>query len=110
MQLTGAYVRLMHGPARTGLPKAVLIGAHLSLAADPDRVRPLLLKAKEIREIANDIETKGKTAVPLSIHYKRGWAKVLIGVGKGRKAYDKRQLLKDRDVDRQQRADLKSGR
>ncbi len=110
VQLTGAYVRLMHGPARTGLPKAVLIGAHLSLAADPDRVRPLLLKAKEIREIANDIETKGKTAVPLSIHYKRGWAKVLIGVGKGRKAYDKRQLLKDRDVDRQQRADLKSGR
>jgi SsrA-binding protein len=106
VQLTGAYVRLLHGKGKP-LPEVLLIGAHFAQAVDPERSRPLLLKAKEIRELEGELSTKGKTAVPLSIHFKRGWAKILLGVGKGRKTYDKRQLLKERDIEKQQRSVLK---
>ena len=107
-QLTGAYVRFMHGK-RSGkaLPEAVIVGSHFALAADPERTRALLLHAKEIEKIREAVEVKGQTAVPLSIHLKRGWAKVIIGVGKGRKGYDKRELLKERDIERDTRAATK---
>ncbi|HSI20116.1 MAG TPA: SsrA-binding protein, partial [Verrucomicrobiae bacterium] len=102
VQLTGAYVRLMQG--RGQLPKPVVIGVHLSLSKDPERTRALLLNAKELRMLVDEIGQKGKTAVPLDIHFRRGWAKLTIGIGKGRKRYDKRELLKTRDLDRQERA------
>ena len=110
LQLTGAYVKLMRGGVESNrLPKAVLVGLHLSQAADPERTRPLLLHSKEIRFLEEQLSVKGKTAVPLNIHLKRGWAKVLIGVGSGRKQRDKRQLLKDRDVTREVQRAIKDG-
>lgn len=102
-QLTGAYVKLLSG-GRGRLPKPVVVGMHLSLAKDPERVRPLLLSAREIRILAEELSEKGKTAVPLDIHISHGWAKVTVGIGSGRKRYDKRELIKSRDLDRQQRA------
>lgn len=98
VQLTGAYVRLLQG--RRKLPKAVLIGMHLSLAKEPERTRALLLHAKELRLLESELGQEGKTAVPLSIHFKRGWAKANIGIGKGRKVRDKRELIKKRDLER----------
>lgn len=99
IQLTGSYVRLIQG--KKNLPKPVLIGMHLSLAKDPERNRTLLLTAKELEHIAEEMNQKGKTAIPVEVHFKRGWAKLTIGIGKGRKKYDKRELLKQRDIDRQ---------
>jgi SsrA-binding protein len=104
-QLTGAYVKLLQG--ERNLPKAVLIGMHLSLAKEPERTRPILLSAKEIRLLAEELGQKGTTAVPLDVHLKRGWAKLTIGIGKGRKKYDKRELLKERDIERHE---LRHGR
>jgi SsrA-binding protein len=107
VQLTGAYVKLLQG--KNLLPRPVLIGMHLATAKDPQRVRDLLLKAKELRQISEALKQKGKAAVPLDVHFRHGWAKVTIGIGSGRKKYDKRALLKERDLDRQQRATLKRG-
>jgi SsrA-binding protein len=105
VQLTGAYVKLLKGKKK--LPRPVLVGMHLSLAKDPERTRDVLLKARELESLVEALNQKGKTAVPLNVHFKRGWAKLLLGVGKGRKKYDKRELLKQRDLERQQRSNAK---
>jgi SsrA-binding protein len=106
LQLAGGYVKLLN-KGRSTLPKVVLVGLHLSLASEPERPRALLLHAKEVIEIQELLESKRWTAVPLDIHFKRGWAKVLIGLGQGRKQYDKRRLLRERDIDRESQAALK---
>lgn len=108
-QLSGSYMKLMRG--RGGkLPEAVIIGLHLSLADDPERTKRLLLHAREIQKISMDLEAKGKVAVPLALYLKHGWAKLTIGVGAGRKQYDKRKLLKSRDEKRDERRELKGFR
>lgn len=107
LAMTGSYVKIMKGKQGQGLPQVVLVGLHLSAAKDPERSRALLLHAREVREIESLLAAKGKAAVPLSLFLKRGWAKVEVGVGSGRKQYDKRELIKRRDLDRQQRGELK---
>ena len=108
IQLTGSYVKLMQGKqASNRLPTAIVIGVHMGLAAEPDRTRQLLLHAKEITSLQTALAAKGKVAVPLSIYISHGWAKMTIGVGVGRKNYDKRNLLKKRDTDRQVQRELK---
>lgn len=106
MQLQGGYVRLM-GKGKSLLPEAVVVGLHLSLAKVPDRTRRLLLRAKEIEHLQELLETKKKVAVPLKLYLKKGWAKMLVGIGVGRKKYDKRELLRSRVVAREQQRDLK---
>lgn len=101
VQLTGAYVKLLRGNRH--LPRVVLLGVHMALAVDPERTRTLMLTKREVEQLAELISVKGMTAVPLNLHFKRGWAKVTIGVGKGRKTYDKRSLLRERDVERAQK-------
>ena len=96
------------GKGRNELPDPVLIGMHLSAAGQPERTKKLLLHAKEIRQIENALAAKGKVAVPLSVYIQRGWAKVTIGVGSGRKQYDKRSVLRKHDIAREQQRDLKS--
>ncbi|HLS07693.1 SsrA-binding protein SmpB [Lentibacillus sp.] len=71
---------------------------------DPTRSRKLLLHRKEIDKLVGLIQQKGYSLVPLKVYIKNGVAKVLIGVGKGKKKYDKREDLKrkqmKRDADR----------
>jgi len=71
---------------------------------DPTRSRKLLLHRKEIDKLIGLIQQKGYALVPLRIYIKNGFAKVLLGLGKGKKQYDKREDLKrkqmKRDVDR----------
>ena len=108
VQLTGSYVKLMHGNrARDKAPEAIVIGLHLSQALNPERSRRLLLHERELKSIERAMQAKGQVAVPLSLYLKHGYAKLSIGVGMGRKQYDKRQLLKGRDIERQQRRELK---
>jgi SsrA-binding protein len=69
---------------------------------DPVRERKLLLTKKELRKWADKVKEKGLTIVPLSISINdKGWAKLEIGLGKGKKLYDKRESMKNRDVDRE---------
>lgn len=75
---------------------------------DPKRDRKLLLNRRELSTIERRLQDKGLTVVGLRIFInERGLAKVLIGLGKGRKQYDKREYIKERDAKRQMREALK---
>ena len=67
---------------------------------DERRERKLLLHKKEIIKIKQKIEKEGYSLVPIKLYLKNGRAKVLIGVAKGKKAYDKRHSLKEKDIKR----------
>jgi SsrA-binding protein len=68
---------------------------------DPRRVRKLLLKRVEIQKLIGKLRESGLTLVPLSVYFNDGWAKVEIGLAKGKKSYDKRQDLAARDAQRE---------
>lgn len=64
------------------------------------RTRKLLLHKTEIRKLDQDIKLEGHTLIPLKIYFVKGRAKVLLGVCKGKKNYDKRETIKERDIKR----------
>lgn len=68
--------------------------------SDPTRARKLLLKKPEINKLIGTIKQQGYTLVPLKIYVRNGYAKLLIGVGKGKKQYDKRDTEAKRDAQR----------
>lgn len=68
---------------------------------DPVRPRRLLLNRNEIRRLAAQVDEKGLTLVPLEIYFTRGYAKVSLGVARGRKLHDKREALKRREQERE---------
>lgn len=69
---------------------------------DPLRERKLLLNKKELRKIESKIKEKGVTVVPLRIFFsEKGLAKIELGLGKGKKLYDKRETIKQRDNQRE---------
>lgn len=68
---------------------------------DARRNRKLLLHRQEIGKIADKLKTKGLTLVPLEVYFKKGWAKVSLGLGKGKTAPDRRDDIKKRDVKRE---------
>ena len=67
---------------------------------DPDRPKKLLLHADEIKRLIRRVDEKGCTLIPLDFYLKDGRVKVTLGVCKGKKQYDKRATIKDRDVQR----------
>lgn len=68
---------------------------------DPLRKRKLLLHRLEIAKLKDAVARKGQTLVPLKLYFARGHAKLLIGVGKGKKTYDKRHAIAERDAKRE---------
>ncbi len=66
---------------------------------DPLRTRKLLLHKEEIRKLTWKMTQKGFTLIPLKIYFVRGRAKVLIGLAKGKKAFDKRETIKDKRIE-----------
>ncbi len=77
---------------------------------DPLRTRKLLLHKKQINKLIGETKNTGITLVPLKVYIKDGYAKVLIGLAKGKKQYDKREDLKRKEVDRQISRTLKNNR
>jgi SsrA-binding protein len=68
---------------------------------EPKRARKLLFNKKQINQIVGKINVAGLSLIPLQIHFnQRGMAKVLMGIGKGKKLYDKRESIKERDIKR----------
>ena len=74
---------------------------------DETRTRKLLLHKSEILKIRDKIEIKGYTLVPIKLYFSKNKAKILLGIGKGKKVYDKREALKERESKRQISKDLK---
>ena len=68
---------------------------------EPRRPRKLLLRKDEVKRIANAVKDTGVTLVPLSLYFKDGYAKVEIAVARGRKSYDKRQAIAERESKRE---------
>ncbi len=68
---------------------------------DPRRVRKLLLNRREIRKLRSRFTEKGLTLIPLSVYFKGPHAKVELAVAQGKRAYDKRQAIAERDASRQ---------
>ncbi len=68
---------------------------------DPLRARKLLLKRREIAEIARGLERRGLTLVPLKLYFKEGWAKIEIGLARGKKLHDKRRTEAKKDAQRE---------
>ncbi len=70
---------------------------------NPRRTRKLLLHRREIRKLIGKIRQKGLSLVPIRIYWKHGLAKVELAVAKGKRAYDKRETIKQRDQEREYR-------
>jgi SsrA-binding protein len=102
VQLAESYVLIKNG-------EAWLFGAHISalptasshVHPDATRSRKLLLKREELSKLIGAVERKGYTLVPLKLYWKRGRAKIEIGLAKGKKTHDKRATEKDRDWQRE---------
>jgi len=67
---------------------------------DPDRKKRLLLHKDEIKRISRKVEEKGYTLIPLSFYFKKGRVKVELGLCKGKKAFDKRAGIREKDLKR----------
>jgi len=87
--------------------EAWLIGSHIGsypLAGyadhDPHRRRKLLLHRKEIRELAHEIRAKGVTLVPLRLYLLDGRAKLELAIARGKRQYDKREAIRERETQR----------
>lgn len=92
-----------------------LINAHIAryeagsyMSHEPTRTRKLLLNRREIRNLISKTSEKGSTLVPLSLYLKGHIAKVEIALAKGKKQYDKRETIQQRDAEREMDRTIKS--
>jgi SsrA-binding protein len=104
INLRDSYVEVR---GRAGAPELFLIGAHISpydqgniWNHDPLRPRKLLLHRGEIDKIAAKVRERGSTVVPTRVYFRDGRAKVEIALARGKKLYDKRHDLAERDARR----------
>ena len=74
---------------------------------DERRTRKLLLKKQEILKLKNKVEISGYTLVPIKLYFKGNKVKILLGLGKGKKNYDKRESIKEKDIKREYERSLK---
>ncbi len=100
VNLKGAYVTISNG-------ESFLKNAHISKYPydqnkdyDPFRVRKLLLNKPELNKIANKLNTQGITVVPLAVGLEKKYAKLKIALVRGKKKYDKREVIKGREQKR----------
>jgi SsrA-binding protein len=103
VQLKEAYVTLMGAePFVIGMHISPLPSSSTHVHPDPTRSRKLLLNSEEIRKLIGKVEQKGYTLVPIDLHYTKGRVKITIGLAKGKKQHDKREVEKERDWQREQ--------
>jgi SsrA-binding protein len=111
VNLRDSYASVVHG-------QAVLHHCHISpyshgniMNHDPLRPRTLLLHKKEIRRLIGQAQQKGLTLVPLRIYFSpQGYAKVELAVARGKKAYDRRETIKQREAGREMERAMKGRR
>ncbi|KHD46101.1 SsrA-binding protein SmpB [Streptococcus hongkongensis] len=110
-----ARIQLKDGFAQIKNNEAWLVNVHIApfeqgniWNSDPERTRKLLMKKREIQHLAKELKGTGMTLVPLKVYLKDGFAKVLIGLAKGKHDFDKRESLKRREQDRDIKRVMKS--
>ena len=107
VQLVDSFVRIEDG-------ELYLHGAHISpyehgnrFNVDPRRRRKLLAHRNEIHRLHRQVLEKGMTLIPLAAYLKRGRVKIEVGICRGKKTFDKRRTLRERDADRDMDRELK---
>jgi len=108
-QLKEAYVVVKNG-------EIVLLGAHVTplptasthVRPDPTRTRKLLLNRAEINHLVGKVERAGYTLTPLNLHFSKGRIKLDIGLARGKKQYDKRRAVKEREWNREKQRLLRA--
>ncbi|OGN09562.1 MAG: SsrA-binding protein [Candidatus Yanofskybacteria bacterium RIFCSPHIGHO2_02_FULL_41_11] len=99
--IKGSYVKILNGePYLVGATISPYQPANTPKDYDPQRSRKLLLSKKEISALIGTSQAHGLTLVPLKIYGKKGRLKLLIGIARGKKKYDKREAIKRKDVQR----------
>ncbi|MEI5907691.1 SsrA-binding protein SmpB [Bacillus spongiae] len=100
VNLKDSYARIEHG-------EVFIVGMHISpyeqgnrYNHDPLRTRKLLLHRKQIHTLIGDTKEQGYSLIPLKMYIKNGFAKVLLGLARGKKKYDKREDLKKKEANR----------
>lgn len=116
MVLTGTEIKsiragrinLKDGYAHIRNGEVYLINVHIApyeqgnmFNHEPLRTRKLLMKKKQISRLIGETQSGGFTLIPLKVYIKNGYAKVLIGLAKGKKKYDKRESIKKKDQERE---------
>ncbi|HEX4204992.1 MAG TPA: SsrA-binding protein SmpB [Ktedonobacteraceae bacterium] len=99
-QLRGSYAMVRKGEIWLDNANIALYEHGNRYNHDPVRTRKLLLHKKEIKQLTEKVATKGLTLVPLKLYLKGGKAKVELGLCRGKKLYDKRNTIAERDVKR----------
>ncbi len=107
ISLKDAFVKFENG-------EAFLLNAYIApykyaglLPCNPERKRKLLLKKSEIKRLMGKVKERGFTIIPLKVYLKGRWIKILIALARGRKKYEKRQILKEREIKREIERELK---
>lgn len=99
--LVDSYARIKKG-------EAFLYNMHITpypyshhMKLDPTRPRKLLLTKREIKRLIGKTEEKGYTLIPLKVYFSGGWAKVDLALAKGKRKFDKRRALKEKELKRE---------
>ena len=101
VSIKGSYVKVLNNePYLIGATVSPYQPANTPKDYDPQRSRKLLLSKKEISTLVGTSQTHGLTLVPLKIYDKKGRLKLLIGIARGKKKYDKREAIKKKDIAR----------
>lgn len=115
--LREAKANLADGYARFQGRELFLVNVHIGAYShtgheghEPLRERKLLLNRQELRKLRKATEIKGQTLIPLSLYFREGWAKVELGVCRGKQVHDKRRDIAERDEKRQIERTMKSHR
>ena len=102
VQLADSFVTIRQGEAFLHNARiAPLSSASTHVQTEPDRTRKMLLKVKEISEIYRATQEKGQSCVVLAMYWKQQWVKVEIALATGKRQFDKRRAIKERDLRRQ---------
>ena len=117
MSLRGSFATLRQAQGKRSGAEMFLTNANIApyqpsntpAGYDPTRPRRLLLKRSEVNSLIGKIRTQGLTAVPLKVYDKEGRIKVLVGIARGKKKYDKRASIRKRETEREIRRATKQG-
>ena len=113
LRVNGANLKDSYVVIKNG--EAFILNMHIShyeqgniFNHEETRTRKLLLNKKEIFKLRDAISLQGNTIIPLKLYFKDGKAKLLIGVAKGKKNYDKREAIKERDIKREMEKSIRN--
>jgi SsrA-binding protein len=110
VQLNESYVLVKNGEAWLfGMHVSPLLSASTHIDPDAIRTRKLLLHRLELSKLIGFVERRGYTLIPLALYWKKGLAKLEIGLAKGKKLHDKRASEKERDWQREKQRLFKQG-